>query len=152
MNEPLPKAARPHPALPLGVGGGESVGTRTGHGDADDLTLSPPSGLSREEREQRSALPRSLPEPDPPARRPQFSVADVMVLMVGVAAGLAGGSWMPSDLFAAIVGLATLVGLLVVSWNPPQSHAGKLIWATLVLAYIVAVFAAVFRPITHAAS
>jgi hypothetical protein len=77
---------------------------------------------------------------------PQFSVADVMILMVGVAAGLAGGSWMPRDLFAAVLGLVTLVGLLVVSWHPPQTHVGRLIWGTLVLAYVIAVAAAVFRP------
>ena len=74
-----------------------------------------------------------------------------MILMVGVAIGLAGGSWMPTDVFAATLGLLTLVGLLVVSWHPPETHLGKLIWATLVLAYVIAVFAAVFRPLAHPA-
>jgi hypothetical protein len=72
-----------------------------------------------------------------------------MILMIGVALGLAGGSWMPTDVFAASLGLLTLVGLLVVSWHPPKTHLGKLLWATLVLAYVIAVFAAVFRPLAH---
>jgi hypothetical protein len=91
-----------------------------------------------------------MAEQEPASRWPQFSVGDVMILMVGVAGGLAGGTWMPTDVFAAVLGLATLVGLLVVSWRPPETHLGKLIWATLVIAYVMAVFAAVFRPPTQA--
>jgi hypothetical protein len=84
-----------------------------------------------------------------PPRRRQYSVADLLIVMVGVAVGLAGGSWMPTDVFAAMLGLLTLVGLLVVSWRPPQTHLGKVIWATLVVAYVMAVLAAVFRPLSH---
>jgi hypothetical protein len=85
---------------------------------------------------------------DAPPRH-QFSVRDLMILMIGVALGLAGGSWMPTDVFAASLGLLTLVGLLIVSWHPPRTHLGKLLWATLVLAYVIAVFAAVFRPLAQ---
>ena len=87
-----------------------------------------------------------------PTRRGQFSVGDLLILTVGVAVGLAGGSWMPTDVFAAVLGLCTLLGLLVVSWRPPRSHLGKVLWATLVLAYVIAVFAAVFRPLWHSAA
>jgi len=112
----------------------------------DDLVVLPAEGLSREELERQFAEPLHL-EPDPaPARWPQFSIGDLMIVMVGVASGLAGGSWMPTDVFAAALGLVTLVGLLVVSWYPPESHLGKLLWATLVIAYILAVLAAVLRP------
>jgi hypothetical protein len=117
-------------------------------GGEDELRLAPPEGMSREELEQQLAEPLKLGEPEPPKRGPQFTVSDVMILMVGVAAGLAGGSWMPSDYFAAVLGLVTLLGLLIVSWHPPESHLGKLIWGTLVLAYVIAVLAAVFRPAT----
>ena len=86
--------------------------------------------------------PTSAPPP------PQFSLGDVMILMVGVAVGLAGGSWMPNDAFAAILGLVTLVGLVAVSWYPPQTRLGRIVWAALVAAYFMAVLAAIVRPPT----
>ena len=115
-------------------------------GRDDDLVVAPPAGPSREELARRFEPPPQL-DPPPPAPRkwPQYSVSDLMILMVGVAGGLAGGSWMPTDVFAGVLGLATLLGLLVVSWHPPESHLGKLIWATLVIAYVIAVLAALFR-------
>ena len=122
--------------------------TETDHGE--DLVLLPPEGMSREELERQFAEPLKIePEPRPP-KWPQFSIADVMIVMVGVAVGLAGGSWMPTDVFAAALGLVTLAGLLVVSWYPPESHLAKLLWATLVIAYVLAVLAAVLRPSTNA--
>ncbi|MEX2174023.1 MAG: hypothetical protein WD872_06655 [Pirellulaceae bacterium] len=78
---------------------------------------------------------------------PQFSVGDVLVATVGAAVGLAGGTWMRADLFAALLGLVTLLGLLVVHLRPPRTHLAKLLWATLVLAYMLAVLGAVFRPV-----
>jgi len=117
--------------------------------ESDDFQLAPPDCPSREDR-QRHVEPTQLSSPPPaPPPRHQYSVRDLMILMVGVAIGLAGGSWMPTDVFAATLGLLTLVGLLVVSWRPPETHLGKIIWATLVLAYVIAVFAAVFRPLSH---
>jgi hypothetical protein len=86
------------------------------------------------------------PKPDEAAQRPQFSVGDVLVMMIGVAVGLAGGTWMPSDIFAAILGLVTLLGLLAVHIHPPRTRLSKLLWATLVLAYAMAVLAALIRP------
>ena len=93
-------------------------------------------------------MPPPKLEPPPPERpgRPQFSVGDVMIVMVGVAVGLAGGTWMPPDIFAAVLGLLTLVGLLLVHLYPPETHLAKLIWASLVLAYVMAVFAALLKP------
>jgi hypothetical protein len=58
---------------------------------------------------------------------------------------LAGGTWMPSDIFAAILGLVTLLGLVLIHFFPPESHFARLVWGTLVLAYIVAVGAAIFK-------
>jgi hypothetical protein len=92
------------------------------------------------------SLPPDGPRQDA-ARRPQFSVGEILVVMVGVAAGLAGGTWMPADIFAAILGLVTLLGLLAVHLHPPRSRLGKLLWMTLVLAYVMAVLAAIVRPI-----
>jgi hypothetical protein len=119
--------------------------------DEGDFDLRPPDCPSRDELERALSDPIQLPsEPPPPPRWPQFSLGDLMILMVGVAGGLAGGSWMPTDLFAAILGLATLIGLLFVSWRPPETHLGRLIWASFVVAYFLAVLAAVFRPPTPA--
>jgi hypothetical protein len=91
---------------------------------------------------------KARPMPVVPAalHRPQFGVRDVMVLSVGVAAGLAGGRWIAPDHFAVIVGLVTLLGLLTVHVYPPRSQWGKLLWGTLVAAYVVAVGMALCRP------
>jgi hypothetical protein len=114
--------------------------------DDDGFRLREPGCPSREELERHLLGPVELkPEPPQPPRA-QFSLSDVMILTVGVAVGLAGGSWMPTDLFAAILGMATLMGLLIVSLYPPDSHLGKLIWASFVIAYFMAVVAALLRP------
>ena len=118
--------------------------------DSESVVLQPPDCPSHDDWSRHLNRP-SEPEPLPPPapRWPQFSLSDIMILTIGVAAGLAGGSWMPTDVFAAVLGLATLVGLLVVSWQPPETHLGKVIWATMVISYMVAVGAAIFRPLTH---
>ena len=76
---------------------------------------------------------------------PRFSIFDLLIVTLGVAIGLAGGTWIAADLFAAILGLITLFGLLLVHLFPPQTRFGKLIWAALVLGYIAAVFAALLK-------
>lgn len=120
--------------------------------NVDDLKLAPPDCPSADDWQRALSPPPKLPEPEPTPPRRQYSIGELMILMVGVAAGLAGGSWMPTDIYAATLGLLTLVGLLVVSWSPPDTRLGKLIWATLVLAYVISVFAAVFRPLLHGGS
>ncbi len=113
----------------------------------DDFRLLPPEGHSREEMAELLDPPQPFKPPPPEAAaRPQFSVGDVLIVMVGVAVGLAGGTWMRPDHFAAIMGLVTLLGLLAVHLYPPESHLGKLIWATIVLAYLMAVLAALLKP------
>jgi hypothetical protein len=129
------------------VGGDRSSSERT---SGDEFVLRPPDCRSREELEREFTDPIQLPDPSPPRSPPQFSLSDIMLLMVGVATGLAGGSWMPTDLFAAILGLATLVGLLIVSWHPPQTRLGNVIWTSFIIAYFMAVLAAVFQPPTNA--
>jgi len=80
-----------------------------------------------------------------PEQRPQFRISDLLIVMVGAAVGLAGGTWMAADVFAAILGLATLVGLLIVHLQPPRTHFAKVVWATVVLAYVMAVGAALVK-------
>jgi hypothetical protein len=117
--------------------------------DDQELVLLPPECPSREQLEQHLRPPlRIEPEACPP-RWPQFSIADLMILMVGVAVGLSGGSWLPTDVFAAALGIVTLLGLLVVNFYPPESRLAKLLWGTLVLAYVLAVIAALLRPPIH---
>ena len=65
------------------------------------------------------------PESPPRVERPQFRISDLLIVMVGAAVGLAGGTWIPADLFAAILGLVTLVGLLVVHLVPPRTRLAK---------------------------
>jgi peptidoglycan/LPS O-acetylase OafA/YrhL len=116
--------------------------------DDQELVLLPPECPSREQLEQQFASPLRLePEVRPP-RWQQFSISDMMILMVGVAVGLSGGSWLPTDVFAAALGIVTLTCLLVVNFHPPETHLAKLLWGTLVLAYVLAVVAALLRPPT----
>jgi hypothetical protein len=113
----------------------------------DHFNILPPDGPSSEEIELRlNPPPKYEPPPPPPNQRPQFSLSDIMVLMLGVAAGLAGGSWMRADVFAAGLGLLTLMGLVAVHLYPPETHTTRLVWSTLVIAYIMAVVAALLRP------
>ena len=130
----------------------KQVESAKGPGDEEFVVL-PPEGPSREEIEYSFfPMPEYVPPPKSPSSRPQFSLADVMMITFAVAAGLAGGSWMPSDVFAAVLGLITLIGLLVVHLHPPETHAAKLVWAALVIAYVMAVFAALLKPTDQALS
>ncbi|MBC7854494.1 MAG: hypothetical protein IAF94_13755 [Pirellulaceae bacterium] len=113
---------------------------------ADQFRLRPPDCPSREEKlHEFEPLPQLPAIPIPTAAPFQFTVFDLMIVMIGVAGGLAGGTWMPSDIFAALLGLVTLLGLALVHFFPPESHFARLMWGTLVLAYVVAVGAAIFK-------
>ena len=112
----------------------------------DQFRLRPPDCPSREEKlHELEPLPVFSVVPIPAAPPFQFTVFDLMVVMIGVAGGLAGGTWMPSDIFAALLGLVTLFGLALVHFFPPESHFARLMWGTLVLAYVIAVGAAIFK-------
>ena len=87
----------------------------------------------------------TAPNPRADQLRPQFRISDLLIVMVGAAVGLAGGTWIPANIFAALLGLVTLIGLLIVHLIPPRSHTGKVIWATVVLAYVTAVSAALVK-------
>ena len=137
------------PSAPLPLADKEELVVARGvDDDADsdaEFSLLPPDCPSREQF-SRGHEPIALPPPEPPPpARVQFSMADLMIVTVGIGLGLAGGTWMPAELFAAVLGLMTLVGLLGVHLSPPESHLARLIWGTWVLAYFIAVAAAVAR-------
>ena len=112
----------------------------------DQFRLRPPDCPSREDKlHEFEPLPQLPAIPVPTAAPFQFTVFDLMIVMIGVAGGLAGGTWMPSDIFAALLGLVTLFGLALVHFFPPESHFARLMWGTLVLAYVIAVGAAIFK-------
>ena len=112
----------------------------------EDFRLRPPDCSSREEKlHELEPLPALTAVPAPSAPPFQFTVFDLMIVMVGVATGLAGGTWMPRDIFAFVLGLVTLVGLGLIHFFPPESHLARLTWGTLVLAYVIAVTAAIFK-------
>lgn len=140
MNKPLPQPDC------MSAEGGKEAPQQTALAAVAEFRLRPSDGPSREELlREREPVPR-LPTAVLPAAPPfQFTVFDLMLVMIGVAAGLAGGTWMPSDIFAALLGLVTLVGLALVHFVPPESHFARLMWGTLVLAYVVAVAAAIFK-------
>jgi hypothetical protein len=115
--------------------------------NSDEFTLRPPDGPGREAIERFLDPPPPLPpEPPPKPSEYQFRLTDILIVTAGVGLGLAGGSWMPRDMFAAVLGLVTLLGLTLVHIYPPESRLGKVLWGTLVLAYLVSVGAAIMRP------
>src|SRR4029450_13516711 len=98
------------------LGAGEEVANQQGSRMADspdDFRLLPPEGHSREELSDllEPRVPYQ-PPPAPAAARPQFSVGDVLIVMVGVAVGLAGGTWVRAGPFPAAMGLATVTARL----------------------------------------
>jgi hypothetical protein len=115
--------------------------------ERDEFALRPPDGPGRQRIEQFLDPPVIPPDAPPKPSEYQFRLTDILIVTTGVGLGLAGGSWMPRDIFAAVLGLFTLIGLMLVHIYPPQSRLGKVIWGTLVLAYFIAVAAAILRPV-----
>jgi len=113
---------------------------------ADEFPLRPPDGPGREAIERFLDPPKMPTEPPAKPSEYQFRLTDLLIVTAGVGVGLAGGSWLPRDLFAAILGLITLIGLMLVHVYPPETRLGKLLWGTLVLAYLISVVAAILRP------
>lgn len=115
--------------------------------DEEELRIRPAEGPSREEiSRQLEPLGNYVPQPDERAQRLQFTIADVLVLMSAMSLGLAGGTWVPVQLFAAVMGLVMLCGLVIVHVYPPEAHWARLLWWSLGLAYTVSVLVAVLKP------
>ncbi len=116
----------------------------------DEFKLRPPEGLGREKIEKSLDPPLAvMPVEALRKNEYQFRLTDILIVTAGVGLGLAGGSWMPRDIFAAVLGLITLLGLMLVHVYPPESRLGKVLWGTLVMAYLISVVAAIFRPIVE---
>ena len=82
--------------------------------------------------------PQPADEPEAPPARFRFSVFDMLVVTFAISVGLAGGKWMPAGVFALLMGVVTVGGLIIVELYPPQSRAGWLAWVAIVLAYLSA--------------
>jgi hypothetical protein len=118
--------------------------------EEEEFKLRPPEGPGRERIEKfldDSPSPLAAMPVDPPVKSDfQFHLTDILIVTAGVGLGLAGGSWMPVDIFAAVLGLITLLALMLVHVYPPENRLGKVLWGTLVLAYLISVAAAIMRP------
>ena len=117
--------------------------------DEQKFTLAPPDGMSEAERILRSRIyPPVLDGEAPPRRGTQFTIAGLMTMTFFVALGLAGRSWMPSTLFAGLLGLLTAFCLWWVIARPPETSAARLVWWGILLAYIVAILATLISTAT----
>jgi hypothetical protein len=77
-----------------------------------------------------------------PPLRIRFSVLDLLIVTAAISIGLAGGKCIQAEVFALIMGLVTVGGLILVELYPPESRAGWLAWIAVVLAYLSAWLAA----------
>ncbi|HUE74075.1 MAG TPA: hypothetical protein VMP01_24555 [Pirellulaceae bacterium] len=106
----------------------------------EDFQLKPVDCPSRHELAG-PTFPLELPSPQPApdaSSRFRFSVLDLLVVTTAISVGLAGGKWIAAEVFALIMGVVTLGGLILVELYPPQSRAGWLAWIALVLVYLSA--------------
>lgn len=137
MSDPLAFQRQSQQAEP------EPIVARVVDDSPDELRLLPPDCPSSDQFLHHFTV-EEFPEPTPaPPQRFQFSLVDIMVVMAGVGVGLAGGTWMPADHFAGIMGLLILGGLILVHFYPLESHGARLAWGTFILAYFVALLVAV---------
>lgn len=112
----------------------------------DEFVLRPIENPSREQFE-RKLEPISV-DASPPvaAAKPiRFSLADMMLVTVGIAVGSAGGNWVPADVFAGLLGVAAVTAVLLVQCYPPESHFARVSWLAMGLAYAVALAVAIFK-------
>jgi hypothetical protein len=114
----------------------------------DEFALRPIETPSREQFE-RKLEPISV-DASPPvsAAKPiRFSLSDIMLVMVGVAIGSAGGNWVPAHVFAGFMGVAAIAAVLLVQYYPPESHFARVSWFAFGLAYAVALGVALHRTV-----
>jgi hypothetical protein len=127
----------------------ESDAVTRAEADEQAFILAPPDGMSEAERLLRSrTYPPVSDGAMPPRRRFQFTIAGLMTMIFFVALGLAGRSWMPSTLFAGLLGLLTAFCLWWVIARPPETSAARLVWWGILLAYIVAILATLIPTAT----
>ncbi len=144
MTKPRLSPYRPPPVKR----GPEPIVARVVDDEPAELRLALPDCPSRDEFVQQAFPPEPQPVDQPPAppSRFRFSVLDLMVVTAGISVGLAGGTWMPPQVFALCMGLLTVGGLIVVEMYPPESRSGWLAWIAVVLAYLAAWLAALAGP------
>lgn len=111
----------------------------------DDFKLSPPDGLSESQRQLRTRVvpPVEVSNRMPP--RSQFTLRQLLIFTTFSAAGLAGQSWMPADVFAGLLGIGVFLCLIWFAVSPPENEGTRLLWWGLVCAYTMALVTAVLK-------
>jgi hypothetical protein len=116
--------------------------------DSDPIRILPAEGMSRAELaralEQESVKDQSDDAPTPSGETGlRFTLCDLLLLMSVAAAGLAGGHWVPPEVFAGVLGIATLVVLVLITVALPESRLSRLVWTYMITLYFVAAISAV---------
>ena len=112
----------------------------------DDVRLQPAADLPPSDLLRRAEYWLNLALLRAPRReRFQFHIADLMLMTVAVSIGIAGGLWVPGVLFAAVLGVLTLVGMALDMVFEISDRRFNVFWLACIVAYLVASLAATFR-------
>jgi hypothetical protein len=147
FSKPQPEKAPARPVIPPDV---TLVPRPPEVDDEPDLNLLPPAGHSASELHKQAMLEAAAEraaqaEDDEPEELPtQFSIKELMQVTAFAAVGFAIMHWVPPDLLAGALGLASIVGMGILTVAKPQKAYFYLIWWTLLAVYvIVSIFAVI---------
>jgi hypothetical protein len=113
----------------------------------DNVALAPPEGKSQAEllEELEGRKYELADEVEPAPLRPQFSLAELLVLMTIAAVGLAGARALPAAPLACLVGIMGFAAMwLIGQWQIRNRWVHLAVWG-LLLIYVIAAVAAFFR-------
>ena len=116
--------------------------------------LAPADGKSRHELESEQLDPAVLElakaalQPEGGARL-QFTLGQLMILMVFAGLGLAGARLLPRGTFAGIAGLLALTGLVISQLMTTRHRLFDFAWFSLIVMYLLAAMSSVILPETE---
>jgi hypothetical protein len=111
--------------------------------DDDIIFLSPPDGLSPQQRHliTLDAIPLSE-DIDPGRPLSQFSLRELMALLTFFSVGMAVICYLPANLVAGVLGVLALVGQGLLMRFPPQNrHALFAAWCLMAMYFLAAAVA-----------